>query len=249
MVHGWSGHLVCAYISWMTHVCDFTYVESVSCQRMAGQMTFCARNGLKSLSPSSHAWNTSGKPIYSFMMVHGSHDTLSSLSLHKTQHYSLCLPPPHHSQLQPHWCGDFVYLSLFTQLDRKGDEIVEDTAEEMLREDFVKEYMDVRRTTFKLSTILRLAESGACQSDPSVFQDDTVLQVSHLTSASHVPATFHPSISYQEFTTMIQTWFWGNNEQDDLLLSSDSENSLESGDNETAVKWYSTGRLLRKPPS
>lgn len=133
----------------------------------------------------------SGKPILLIYDGHGSHDTLGLIELAQEHNIILfCLPPHTTHKLQPLDVGVFGPFSR-AWTDR-CDQIVEDTGEEMPRENFVKEYMDVRRTTFKESTI-RAAwkKSGCWPIDRTVFKDDDYApSILTSTSSSHVPDSF-----------------------------------------------------------
>jgi len=252
MVHGWSRHLVCASIfSWILNYVDFTMLKVSQCQRMAGQMTFCAGMVWKVFHPQATAWNTSGSHIYSFMMVM---DLMIPWVIELAWKHNIilfCLPPHTTHKLQPLMLVYLCIWSLFTQLDRTVRWDCWGYCRRMLREDFVKEYMDVRRTTFKLSTIhAAWQKSGCWPVNLLSSRMMTLLQVSPLQHQLHMFLQVFPSsISY---TRILRQWsrpVLGNNEQDDLLLSSDSENSLESGDDEDRSQMVQAlVGLLRKPP-
>lgn len=107
----------------------------------------------KSFIPQATSRNTSGKPILLIYDGHGSHDTLDVIALSREHNVILyCLPPHTTHKLQPLDIGVFGPFQC-AWADR-CDDIVEDTGEEMLREDFVKHYMAVRQETFKKSTII-----------------------------------------------------------------------------------------------
>lgn len=145
----------------------------------------------KSFIPQATARNESGKPILLIYDGHGSHDTLNLIELARERNIILfCLPPHTTHKLQPLDVGVFGPFSR-AWTDR-CDQIVEDTGEEMSREDFIKEYMDVRSTSFKESTI-RTAwrKSGCWPIDQTVFKDDDYApSISTSTSTPHVPDSF-----------------------------------------------------------
>jgi len=88
---------MCFYIFMNAHYVDFTMLKVSQCQRMAGQMTFCARNGLKSLSSLKPLPRTHQESLfYSFMMVMDLMIPSSSLSLleNTTLFSSACHPTP-----------------------------------------------------------------------------------------------------------------------------------------------------------
>ena len=145
----------------------------------------------KSFVPQATARNTSHKPILLIYDGHGSHDTLNLIELAREHNIILfCLPPHTTHKLQPLDVGVFGPFS--RAWTERCDEIVEDTGEEMPREHFVKEYMDVRCISFKESTIqMAWRKSGCWPIDRTVFKDeDYAPSISTSTSTPHVPGSF-----------------------------------------------------------
>ena len=151
----------------------------------------CKEWFIKSFIPQATARNTSSKPILLIYDGHGSHDTLDLIEIAREHNIILfCLPPHTTHKLQPLDVGVFGPFSR-AWTDR-CDEIVEDTGEEMPREDFVKEYMNVRSASFKATTIQTAwRKSGCWPIDQTVFQDeDYAPSISTSSSTLHVPTSF-----------------------------------------------------------
>ncbi|KIL55069.1 hypothetical protein M378DRAFT_58967, partial [Amanita muscaria Koide BX008] len=92
---------------------------------------------------------------------HGSHEQLELINLARKHNIILfCLPPHTTHKLQPLDVG--VFGPFQRAWSERCDEIVEDTGEEMPRENFVKEYMDVRSKTFKPTTIIAAFRKSGC---------------------------------------------------------------------------------------
>lgn len=151
----------------------------------------------KSFIPQATERNTSRKPILLIYDGHGSHDTLDVITLSWEHNVLLyCLPPHTTHMLQP------LDVGVFGPFQRawadRCDEIVDDTGEEMPREDVVKHYMDVRRLTFKESTIIgAFWTSGCWPVNPNVFTEvDYALSIVTSTSSTHVPSSY-PGIPTQ----------------------------------------------------
>lgn len=106
----------------------------------------------KSFVPQAQARNTSGLKILLIYDGHGSHNQWDLIRQACSQGIILlCLPPHTTHKLQPLDVGVFgLFLRAWIE---QCDDIVELTDHEMPREDFVKEYMAVRNTTFKQTTI------------------------------------------------------------------------------------------------
>lgn len=144
-----------------------------------------------SFIPQATAQNTSGKPILLIYDGHGSHDTLELIKLGREHNIILfCLPPHTTHKLQPLDVG--VFGPFQRVWSRRCDAIVEDTGEEMPREDFVKEYMAVRSETFKPTTIVTaFRKSGCWPVNRDVFTDNTYApSIPTSTSSLHVPSSF-----------------------------------------------------------
>ena len=151
----------------------------------------------KSFIPQSAERNTSGKPILLIYDGHGSHDTLDVITISREHNVLLfCLPPHTTHKLQP------LDVGVFGPFQRawadRCDELVDDTGEDMPREDVVKHYMDVRQQTFKKSTIISaFRKSGCWPINPNIFTDeDYAPSIRASTSAIHVPSSF-PGIPTQ----------------------------------------------------
>ncbi|KAF8230506.1 hypothetical protein L208DRAFT_1216996, partial [Tricholoma matsutake] len=93
---------------------------------------------------------------------HGLHETSEIICLAELHSIIiLCLPPHTTHKLQPLDVGIFGPFQ-HAWLDW-CDCIVELTGSEMLKEDFIKEYMQVRQESFHPSTVsLAFKKSGAC---------------------------------------------------------------------------------------
>ncbi|KAJ7879094.1 hypothetical protein B0H14DRAFT_2341730, partial [Mycena olivaceomarginata] len=89
---------------------------------------------------------------------HGPHDTVALIKLARKSH-----------KLRPLDVG--VFRPFQSAWLTAGHEVVEDTAEEIPRRDFICEYMAIRAKTFKLSTIKSaLKSSGAWPINPMFSQ-------------------------------------------------------------------------------
>lgn len=91
-----------------------------------------------------------------------------------------CLPPHTTHKLQPLDVGVFGPFSCAWA--DQCDEIVEEYGKEMRREDFVKEYMQVRSAAFKKTTICSsFTKSGLWPINPEIFKS---------TTTGHVPPSY-----------------------------------------------------------
>ena len=102
------------------------------------------------------------------------------------------------------------------------DDIIEDTGEEMPREQFVKHYMEVRQKTFKESTIINaFRKSGCWPINPDVFtEEDYTPSITTSTTSTHVPSSY-PRMATQH-------------EDDQADQASDaSDSNPESGDSDS----------------
>jgi hypothetical protein len=126
----------------------------------------------KSFIPQATAHNKSGKPILLILDGHSSHETLHIIDLAELHNITiLCLPPHTTHKLQP------LNVGVFGPLQRawleRCDCVVELTGNEMPKEDFVNEYMDVREASFRSSTIVSaFKKSGTWPVNQAVFTDD-----------------------------------------------------------------------------
>jgi DDE superfamily endonuclease len=92
--------------------------------------------------PQAKARNTSGKPILLIYDGHGSHEALNLLRLAKEHNIILFSLPPHTThKLQPLDVG--VFGPFACAWIERCDDYMEEYLEEILREQFVKHYMDV----------------------------------------------------------------------------------------------------------
>lgn len=102
------------------------------------------------------------------------------------------------------------------------DEIVEDTGEEMPREDFVREYMAVRKATFKPETIISaFRKSGIKPLNPNIFTNEDYAPSIPTSTAAHVP-TSYPT---RHLSAMPTSLVFGNWEEDELATDSDTDSS------------------------
>jgi hypothetical protein len=106
----------------------------------------------------------SGKPILLIYDGHGSHNTIELIKLARENNIVLfCLPPHTTHKLQP------LDVGVFGPFQRawadRCDEVVEATGEDCPREDFVKEYMDVRKQTFTEGTITAICNEHGSGAD------------------------------------------------------------------------------------
>lgn len=148
----------------------------------------------KSFIPQATARNTSGKPILLIYDGHGSHNTAELIRLARANNIILfCLPPHTTHKLQPLDVG--VFGPFQRAWIERCEEIIEDTGEEMLRSDFVGEYMAVRQDSFKERTLLQAwKKSGAWPINPNVFTDDDYApSIPYSTEVRDLPATFPSS--------------------------------------------------------
>jgi hypothetical protein len=144
-----------------------------------------------SFIPQATTQNASGKPILLIYDGHGSHEKLELIRLAREHNIILfCLPPHTTHKLQPLDVG--VFGPFQRAWSERCDEIVEDTGEEMPREDFVKEYMGVRNKTFKSTTIISaFRKSGCWPINRDVFTDeDYAPSIPTSTTSCSVPSSF-----------------------------------------------------------
>jgi hypothetical protein len=170
-----------------------------------------------SFIPQATSKNTSGKPILLIYDGHGSHEKLELIRLAREHNIILfCLPPHTTHKLQPLDVG--VFGPFQRAWSERCDEIIEDTGEEMRREDFVKEYMDVRNKTFKSTTIITaFRKSGCWPVSRDVFTDeDYAPSIPTSTSSRHVPTSF-PGPGIQDFDNK------SNDEYPDPAYNSESD--------------------------
>jgi hypothetical protein len=131
-----------------------------------------------------------GKPI---LLVYDGHDSHETIEINKLAHENniilFSLPPHTTHKLQPLDVGVFGPFSR-AWIDR-CDEIVEDTGQEMPHEEFVKEYMAIRRASFKKETILQAwRKSGIRPLNPDIFTDDDYAPSIPTSTAAHVPSSY-----------------------------------------------------------
>lgn len=129
---------------------------------------------------------------------------------HNIQLYQL---PPHTThRLQPLDVG--VFGPLQKGWAERCDEILEETGYPMEIHDVVKEYMAVRKESFKSETILQAwRKSGLRPLDPSIFTEKDFAPSWVLSTQLHLPTSF-PTVDLSD---------------DDSDSDSDSESELESG--------------------
>lgn len=142
----------------------------------------------KSFIPQATARNKSGQPILLILDGHGSHETSEIIHLAELHNIIiLCLPPHTTHKLQPLDVGVFGPFQR-AWLDR-CDSIVELTGSEMPKEDFIKEYMQVREQSFRPSTITSaFKKSGIWPIDRTVFtEDDFATSIPYSTEARDFP--------------------------------------------------------------
>ena len=207
----------------------------------------------KSFIPQATVQNTSSKPILLIYDGHGSHEQLELINLAQEHNIILfCLPPHTTHKLQPLDVG--VFSPFQRAWSERCDEIVEDAGGEMPREDFVKEYMDVRSKTFKPTTIVTaFRKSGFWPVNRDVFTDeDYAPSIPTSTSSCHVPSSFPVGIqdlddeSNDEYPAVSKSPSpveYPNSESDDKLPSDDANDAInDSKDSQT-----NTG--VSRPPS
>jgi hypothetical protein len=184
----------------------------------------------KSFIPQASTRNTSGKHILLIYDGHGSHDTLDLIELACKHNIILfCLPPHTTHKLQPLDVGVFGPFS--RAWTDHCDEIIDNTGEEMPREDFIKEYMAVQHATFKAPTIQAAwRKSGCWPINRTIFNDDDFApSVSTSTSASHVPASF-PVILHDFHDTLQDSVVHSGSDADENDDATSNSNS-DSDDN------------------
>jgi hypothetical protein len=149
----------------------------------------------KSFLPQASARNTSGKPILLIYDGHGSHETHPLRQLAVDNNIILLSLPPHTThKLQP------LDVGVFGPFQRawadRCDEVVEDTGEEIPREDFVKEYMDVRARTFSANTISQaFKKCGIHPFNSDIFTDHDFAPSMPTSTKGFVPSSFPTGIA------------------------------------------------------
>ena len=160
------------------------------------------------------ARNTSGKPILLIYDGHGSHEKYELLRLAKEHNIILFSLPPHTTHmLQPLDVG--VFGPFARAWRERCDDYMEEHLEEIPRDQFVKHYMDVRKNTFKDTTIrAAFQKSGVWPINHDLFQDtDFAPSINTSTVARDVPDSYP-----------IHTEEWPNHQ-----TSSDNESEPETG--------------------
>ena len=185
----------------------------------------------KSFIPQATARNISEKPILLIYDGHGSHETVRLIeAARETNVILFCLPPHTTHKLQPLDVGVFGPFS--RAWITHCDEITTETGQEMPHEDFVKEYMDIRSTTFKSTTIKSAwRKSGCWPIDPNVFTDEDYAPSTPMSlTASHVPHNF-PAIRHQspELYTNMELEMENSNMDREGRLGSSSDDYSEDG--------------------
>ena len=182
--------------------------------------------------PQATARNTSGKPILLIYDGHGSHDKIELINLAREHNIILfCLPPHTTHKLQPLDVG--VFGPFQRAWSERCDEVVEDTGEEMPREDFVKEYMDVRSKTFKSTTIINaFRKSGCWPVNLDVFTDeDYAPSIPTSTSSRHVPGSFPIGIEDPDDESDDETPAYRMENSDDELSDDGTDDASDNGEN------------------
>ncbi|PCH36863.1 CENP-B protein, partial [Wolfiporia cocos MD-104 SS10] len=102
----------------------------------------------KSFIPQAQAHNATGAPILLIYDGHGSHTTKEMVKLAIANNIHLfCLPPHTTHKLQP------LDIGVFGPLQRKWqghcDDVLNETGEEIHRQEFVREYMSAREASVR----------------------------------------------------------------------------------------------------
>jgi len=119
----------------------------------------------KTFIPQAQARNDTGAPILLIYDGHGSHTTSRMVELALANNIHLfCLPPHTTHKLQPLDVGVFGPLQRAWQ--EHCDDILDETGEEIRREDIVKEYMDFHGA--RLCTEQVIFHISPCTSELSV---------------------------------------------------------------------------------
>lgn len=119
---------------------------------------------------------------------------------------------------------------------------MEDTGEEMLCEDFIREYMNVRSTSFKESTI-RTAwrKSGCWPIDQTVFKDDDYApSISTSTSTPHVPDNFPIPLPIERIESDFYEYPPDLDKDENSDSMSISHSNLDSDDDSHDTQFEST---------
>lgn len=199
------------------------------------------------------ARNTSGKPILLIYDGHGSHDKIELINLAREHNIILfCLPPHTTHKLQPLDVG--VFGPFQRAWSERCDEVVEDTGDEMPREDFVKEYMDVRSKTFKSTTIITaFRKSGCWPVNQDVFTDeDYAPSIPTSTSSRHVPGSY--PVEFEDLDNESDASD-GNpahgmgNSDDELSDDNDSDNADVAIDNLNSENSQNNTAIASRPLS
>lgn len=172
--------------------------------------------------------NTSNHPILLILDGHGSHETVKMIDLALSHGIIIfCLPPHTTHKLQPLDVGVFGPFSRLWAA--RCDKILDIDSQGMSREDFVKEYMGVRTSSFKATTIQRaFKKSSSWPVNYAIFSDDDFAP-SYTTSTTfgHVPSTF-PGLA--DTSTPSENPDSDDDSEDDIhgrKLPSDDEDSDE----------------------
>lgn len=121
--------------------------------------------------PCTKAWNTSDTPILLVYNGHGSHLMDEMFKLADENNIEL-FQLPHHTT---HWTQPLdigVFGPLQWHWMERCNDMLEETGEEIWKEDFIREYMAARELAF-LSETIKIAQKrcGICLLNPNVFTD------------------------------------------------------------------------------
>jgi hypothetical protein len=186
------------------------------------------------------AHNTSREPILFIFDGYGSHlsERLHQLAMANNIHI-LCLPPHTTHCLQPLNVGIFGLLG--NAFSRCCDEVLQETGEEILIQDFVKEYMHACTDAFKSETIKKaFKNSGICTLKPDVFTD--------VDYAPSIPSLIHAHTppSYPMIPTLLTPQNHATDDNSDHDSNPDESDSDDSDNDQTDNEQPNTPNLAEQ---
>jgi hypothetical protein len=186
---------------------------------------------------------------------HGSHETITIIDLAAEYNIIVLLLPPHTThKLQP------LDVGIFGPFSRKWIDVCDDivilTGSEMRKEDFVKQYMEVREETFRRSTIVAaFKKSGIWPVNRDVFTaEDYAPSIPYSTEARDMPdlPEFDPLVPIVPPSAATISHARKRARRCDSDSGSDSDSSSDSdsdSDSESGFDADDGPELPQQPPS
>jgi hypothetical protein len=164
---------------------------------------------------------------------HGSHESSKMIDIaHENNIHILELPPHTTHRLQPLDVG--VFGPFQRAWIERCDEVVEDTGEEILVKDFIKEYLAVRKATFKPETIQAAwRKSGCYPINVDIFSaSDYAPSVPFSTSTPLLPPSYPTLNSILAQNVRVTGLDWDIESESEHGSNSGSDTEPDSDDDE-----------------